>query len=232
MLLIFDLDDTLIDTSGSIAPPLLEKALDRMVKAGMAVTNVKEARGMLARLYSSSASGTSGMREFVELMDGTPALAEVGIETIYDPVHWDRPVRATEGANELLELFARDHQLALVTLGREEVQKRKLEAGGIESSLFSMVCVTQERNKALSYTRVLEKLGFTPSQAIMIGDRIELDLSPAKALGITTVHIRQGRGLGNTGLKRDVDYTILSLSELVPIVERLASIGRSSLKQK
>ena len=222
MLLIFDLDDTLIDTSGSIAPPLLEKALAAMVADGLEVTNMQEAHGMLTRLYASAGSGKSGMREFVELMEGPQELAEVGIKVVYDPANWDDPVRTTEGACDLLSELAKDHQLALVTLGNEEVQRRKLEAGGIDSDLFSMVCVTPERNKGVIYKRVLEELGFAPKHAIATGDRISLDLSPAKALGITTVHMRQGRGLGNTGLKRDVDYTILRLQELAPIVERLA----------
>ena len=61
-------------------------------------------------------------------------------------------------------------------------------------------------------TTNLEKIA--PKNSLVCGDRICFDLTPAKELGFKTVQIVKGRGVGNTGLKNDVDYTILHLSEL------------------
>lgn len=58
-----------------------------------------------------------------------------------------------------------------------------------------------------------------PEEAVMIGDRLDNDIAPAKALGMKTVWIRQGFG----GLQEPLggadtpDHTIHSLSELPAI---------------
>ena len=43
------------------------------------------------------------------------------------------------------------------------------------------------------FRTILDKAGFTASEAIMIGDRLDNDIIPAKRLGIRTVWFRQGR---------------------------------------
>ncbi|MFD2261712.1 HAD family hydrolase [Lacibacterium aquatile] len=43
------------------------------------------------------------------------------------------------------------------------------------------------------FLTVLEGLGATPGEAIMIGDRIDNDIAPARRLGITAIRLRIGR---------------------------------------
>jgi HAD superfamily hydrolase (TIGR01549 family) len=66
----------------------------------------------------------------------------------------------------------------------------------------------------------LDKAGCRPHQAIMIGDRLDNDIKPAKALGMGTVWVRQGyHGLA---MPRDEsekpDFTINSIDELPGIL--------------
>ncbi len=38
-----------------------------------------------------------------------------------------------------------------------------------------------------------EALGVTPAECILVGDRVDADIAPAKALGMATIHFRTGR---------------------------------------
>jgi putative hydrolase of the HAD superfamily len=42
-------------------------------------------------------------------------------------------------------------------------------------------------------TTIAEALGVTPVDCIMVGDRLDTDIAPAKALGMTTIRFRTGR---------------------------------------
>ena len=44
-----------------------------------------------------------------------------------------------------------------------------------------------------AFTAVVEALGIAPAECIMVGDRLDNDIAPAKALGMATVLFRTGR---------------------------------------
>ena len=66
------------------------------------------------------------------------------------------------------------------------------------------------------FETALEKAGCPPHEAVMIGDRLDNDVAPAKALGMKTVRVRQGFGvLQSPRSEADTpDFEIGSLSEL------------------
>lgn len=65
----------------------------------------------------------------------------------------------------------------------------------------------------------LDKANCTPQEACMIGDRLDNDILPAKALGIKTVWIKQGFGVLQKPLSKseEPDHFINNLSELLEI---------------
>ena len=65
----------------------------------------------------------------------------------------------------------------------------------------------------------LGKANCIPQEACMIGDRLDNDILPAKALGMKTVWIKQGFGALQKPLLKseEPDYTINNLTELLKI---------------
>ena len=65
----------------------------------------------------------------------------------------------------------------------------------------------------------LERANCKPEEAVMVGDRIDNDMIPAKKIGMKTVWIKQGFG----GLSEQMteaqqpDYSVDSLKELLPL---------------
>lgn len=66
------------------------------------------------------------------------------------------------------------------------------------------------------YRLALSLAGYAPEETVMIGDRLDNDIAPAKALGMKTVWLRQGFGALQIPKKPEYtpDYTIDSLTEL------------------
>lgn len=217
MLLVFDLDDTLIDTSGTVVPVLLKDAFDHMLKRGLTVSEA--GFDELKALDAASENSQDAIFEYIELHGGTKDDADAAFRRICDVDAFSFPIETFEGAIPLLEELSREHTLVLATRGIPAIQEKKLELSGINPDLFEYIHITERGEKKPIYQKILSETGVTPEQTFTIGDRIKKDLTPAKELGMNTIHVKRGRGLGYTGVKKDVDYTIIHLNQIKPILE-------------
>lgn len=197
----------------------LVDALHRMCAAGLFVEKIEEAEASLKRIDRTKLSAEETLKEFLESCGADEKYLEVGLKEIYENLKIDMPVDLVEGAEELLTEFNLLHTLAIVTIGKQETQLAKLKKAGIDLSLFSRIVVLEERNKKFHYQKIAGELGFLSSEVIVCGDRIHIDLTPAKELGFKTVHIKRGRGLNSCEPKSDVDFTISRLSEMKDIIK-------------
>jgi putative hydrolase of the HAD superfamily len=217
-LIIFDLDDTLIDTTGSITPVKLEQALVKMVEAGLEIGNFEDALDILKRLDTATESASQTLLEFLEITNGDKKYFDIGKAEVYGHLPSDFPVFPLDQALEVLGELAEQHQLALVSMGRPDQQMLKLKNAGIDSTIFSKMIISEDPDKKPHYKTILDELGFTPTQTLVCGDRIGRDLTPAKELGCITVQMQWGRGLNSTYSPRDVDYAIRKLSQIKDIL--------------
>ena len=66
----------------------------------------------------------------------------------------------------------------------------------------------------------LERAGCRPEQAVMIGDRLDNDIAPAKRLGMKTIWVKQGFGGLSTPRtpEETPDFTVGNLSELCSLI--------------
>lgn len=96
---------------------------------------------------------------------------------------------------------------------------------------FDVICASAEEgldkpDPAL-YRRALTRAGCAPADAVMIGDRTDNDVAPAKSLGMQTVLIRQGYG-GHDTIHHEgeiPDVTVDKLTDLLPLFETPSSCG-------
>lgn len=222
MLIIFDLDDTLIDTSGCITPFKLQMALKKMVDLGLEVNDFEGAHAHLKKLDAASQSSQETLFKFLESVGAEPSsfLEEALIEmkTILPS---EFSISTLEGAGDVLRELRRDHQLALVTIGNRSLQLQKIAQAKIDPSLFSRLVIVEKGGKKDHYQTLMRELNVFPESVIVCGDRIAIDLTPAKELGLKTVHMRWGRGLNSKEPKSDVDYSISRLNEMNQIVKGL-----------
>lgn len=218
MLIIFDLDDTLIDTSGCITPVKLEAAFERMMSEGLKVEDEQEALQMLQRLDETAESSRHTLSEFLEILGADEKFYSIGVEEVYNDIPFDIPIFTLDHALEVLLELKASHDLALVTVGNPPLQLYKLEKAGIDSTIFSKIVVTKDRDKKPHYQTIVSDLGYAPRDTFVCGDKVAVDLVPAKELGFKTIHMRWGRGKNSHPLKGAVDYVVTGLRQIKEIL--------------
>lgn len=218
MLIIFDLDDTLVQTTHTLTPHLLENAVVKMQSEGLYLPDLKAAVAQIQEIDRTSPGSKKTLQFFLKIHGGGEKFLEIGLNELNKELSPSLPLKPMGRAQEILESLSRKHLLAVVSSGVESRQRAKMEKAGIEPSLFSKIIVCCKTEKEFYYQALAREMKVAPSEVLVCGDRIEVDLLPAKKLGFTTVHIRQGRGEIEPLSHEAVDFSITKLSEIQELV--------------
>jgi len=92
--------------------------------------------------------------------------------------------------------------------------------GALFDAFVTSISIGERKPKPGMYLAALDRVGCTPSEAVMAGDDARVDLAGATALGIATVLVNRP---GSKGPADDAPatYVVTSLAELPAILERL-----------
>ena len=124
-------------------------------------------------------------------------------------------------AQSLLERLAGSYKLGVIANQSPGSQARLQRYGLL--SYFLVVVASAEAGVAKPDPRIFElalaEAGCTPTTALMIGDRPDNDIYPAKRLGLKTVRIRQGYAASQEPRSPDyeADVTVDHLTDLLPL---------------
>lgn len=167
MLIIFDLDDTLLATSKKLVPALYRAISNSFPCSEEVYKSLQETQ---ARLSSSSQT----LRQF-----GHPEL----VEDLFFSLCKEFPdCFLLEKEKALLQRLSVEHRLAVVTFGSKSWQQAKIDAMHLEERVDEVI-ICEEGSKGPFYEVLMEKFGFTPEQTLVCGDRLDRDLKPALELG-------------------------------------------------
>ena len=197
--LFFDMGSTLIDET-KVYDDIFQKIA---VAAGVSVEFVKtQAIGFYRQ-------NKRGHREVIRLLgvdypEWSPLYEELYPDTM-----------------ECLRILKKKYKLGIIANQIPGAEKR-LEEMGIRR-YFDVIVSSAEEGVAKPDPRIfniaLIRAGCTPEQAVMIGDRIDNDIVPAKQMGMKTVWIKQGVGRywNIQGDCETPEYEVNSLSELLSL---------------
>jgi 8-oxo-dGTP diphosphatase/putative hydrolase of the HAD superfamily len=96
---------------------------------------------------------------------------------------------------DVLRKLAQDYRLGIVANSGEDMIA-KLEAANLLAHFTSHMTadmIGYFKPDIRYFARVLGELRAVPEEAVMVGDRIDCDVAPAKALGLKAVRLRVGR---------------------------------------
>lgn len=138
------------------------------------------------------------------------------------PWHSEDEAPYSDAQSTLEALRSKGYNLGIIAnqkLGTAE----RLENWGLRQ-YFDVIAASAELGCAkpdkVIFEKALELAGCAAQESVMIGDRLDNDIIPAKAVGMKTVWVRNGLAkYQDTGLGESVaDYQIGSLSELLLII--------------
>ena len=113
---------------------------------------------------------------------------------IKTPWHSEDETPFPDAAPTLEALKHRGFRLGVIA-NQEPGAKARLDAWGL-GRFFSVIASSAELGVAKPnreiFLRALELAGCEPEHAVMVGDRLDNDIRPAKELGMTTIRVRKG----------------------------------------
>lgn len=121
-----------------------------------------------------------------------------------------------------LHLLVNEYKLGIIA-NQQPGTLSRLKKFGI-SEYFSLVVASAEEGVAKPDERIfelaMERADCFPEEAVMIGDRLDNDIAPAKRLGITTIRVLQGYGKYSSPLSdyEIPDFTVSCLDEICGIL--------------
>lgn len=126
-----------------------------------------------------------------------------------------------DAAPVLAELKRRGFRLGVVA-NQEPGTEQRLAAWDL-LQYFDVVAPSAELGLAKPdpaiFRRALDRAGCAASEAVMVGDRLDNDIAPAKRLGFCTVRILRGLGVHHSprSAAEEPEYTIRELAELLSL---------------
>lgn len=199
--LFFDMGSTLLDETG-VYEDIFHKIA---VAANVSEDLVKE---KATEFYKQNKKGD---KEVVKIYEIESPKWNPGLERVYGD---------TKAA--LIEL-KKKYKIGIIA-NQMYGSEGRLENFGIRKYLDVIVASAEEgveKPDRRIFDIALERAGCKPCEAMMIGDRIDNDIVPAKKLGMKTVWIKQGFGRlwKIEGEEQVPDYEVESLMELVEILK-------------
>lgn len=229
---VFDLDDTILDTSGTLIPVAARRAIETMLQA----MNLQDdpSKWISKRIDILRADPRADV--WLKLAGGNETIAETGRRAFFAyPVELlpDEAIRTTPGAFEILAWAEKRATLHLVTSGDLVTQRKKVERLGIGHFFESIQVVTAKH--ALAPATIYEPTTATKYEAfakiqtrypdvpcgdfLSIGNRVDTDLGEAKRHDWKTAWIRYGEHANLTPQNQFEipDFEVASLADLLSI---------------
>ena len=123
---------------------------------------------------------------------------------------------------EILEQLGQEYKLGIIANQLPGLEERLKDFGILDyfDAIFSSADLGLAKPDPAIFRLALQKTNCLPHQAIMIGDRLDNDIAPAKRIGMKTIWIKQGfsRLAQVKKLEERADWTVEKLTDVLPIL--------------
>jgi FMN phosphatase YigB (HAD superfamily) len=221
--LIFDLDDTIVDTFASLIEPLEREAADEMVAAGMRDADANEVVELILRLRQEEPDSIE--ERLVEKYPEAEGRALEARRKVFAHASPDK-LRIEPAVKEMLRELSKRYDTYLLTTGRTDFQNRKLDNLEIRG-LFKEVEVLasgSEETKERWLASLIER-GYDAQAVVVVGNRLDNEIKAGHRLGMITVWMKYGEGSGLIPCEETghPDYVIRDISEFPGVLARIES---------
>lgn len=226
--IIFDLDDTLYDCTGSLLEASRRRAAKAMVNDELNCTEeeaylmqkeLSEKFGPYYLVFNEIAKKFGLDNEFVD-----NALKAYNSDEVSDIQLFPDAVPT------LKKLSLEKYKLFLLTTGIHERQHKKIELLNLKAYFDEVIINDQEVGLLMEgcLDAILKKYSLRPGDVIVVGDRVREELRIAKSMGMTTVQMLHGRFKIESAhdISSKPDYKIKRLFQL-PSLLKLRDVGRT-----
>lgn len=223
--LIFDLDDTLMDTWGQLVKVALTEACNAMIRAGLK-TDIDTAVAFRSALYKEDPRcdfwkalvEKFGVNEGIE----ASAVSEIGDHSFHHR-NVKEEIRLFPGAREMLERLQNSYKVSLVTAGSYKTQTQKVSRLDIEILFTEIYCVdpSQGMTKLDAFRKILNLSSDDAGTYLVIGNRLDHEIRMGKSLGMDTCYMKHGEyiHMSPSCPEEEADFVIGDITDLEHLLE-------------
>ncbi|MEE6249114.1 MAG: HAD family hydrolase [Bdellovibrionota bacterium] len=223
--LIFDLDDTLMDTWGQLVANALEEACSKMINLGLnaSIQDDIQYRRQLYKEKSRSNFCEKLVQHFgVQAQSDSEKVISAGNKAFYQRQIFEN-IEVFPGVHDLLKNLQLSYNLYLVTSGNAETQNQKIKLLDIESYFKCIFCVDPfaGQSKKTAFEKILRTTNTQGSENLSIGNRIDMEICQAKELGMDTCLILHGEyiHLEPSCPEERPDFKLEKATEIIRLLE-------------
>lgn len=228
-LIIFDLDDTLVNTS-DVFWRVREAAVKAISHAGFDAESIRirfeeiENENIIKYGYTYSRYEIS----FMQLADELHLCDELRSELqdiTRELTHKEGIPRLIDGAVELLSWCAERYDLCLLTRGNRVFQNFKIRVNELDQFFQRSNTYVVDVKNANVLMSILQSRGYGPEDAWVIGDSIIADINPALEIGARCIHynFKHAHYVWTQDAGESISeyyYTVNRLAEAIPIISK------------
>ena len=229
--ILFDLDDTLYDCTGSLVEVARRRAARALIDSGLQMS-LQEAYDLQIKLQEAHGPRFNVFERIAE----NHGLDDSAIHHALEAYHSDEVegVKLFDDVEQTLQTL-RDEgfKLALISTGVHNRQEKKVELLGLKPYFDHIEINDSERGYLTQqvFEHVLSRFGVRGDEAVVVGDRIYSELRIGKTYGMTTVQMLHGRfkDLIPETTEERPDYQISRISELTNVLhlaDRQRNVGQ------
>ena len=218
---IFDLDDTLYDCSGSLIDASRSRAAKALVEAGLPCTE-EEVYQLQKELSEKHGPYHLIFNEIVNKYNADSKLVTIAYKA-YNSSEVSEIKPFPYVISTLKELKEKGYKLFLLTVGVHERQEKKINILGLKPHLDEIVISDQEIGLPMEdcMRDLIERHTINFREAVMVGDRVREELRIAKSLGMTTIQMLHGRFKNEPAVNEcdKPDYKIKRIFQITTILQ-------------
>lgn len=215
----FDLDDTLMDTTGILVPRAALNAFQILIDAGLKLTleQCEEKRTQMIKNVShkdvfATLAKDHGTTETLKVLDHAN-------KAFYEP-HLQNQLPLLEGARQNIDQLKNNYSLYIVTAGFESAQNQKVKALGIHRDFKKVFVVNslEKERKFGAFQKILELENIQPDELLCIGNSLSSEIKDAKKLGAVACYFEFGedRGAVSSDPAEKPDYHVKHHFDVIP----------------
>jgi uncharacterized cofD-like protein len=226
--IIFDLDDTLYDCTGSLLEASRKRAAKAMVNAGLPCTE-EEAYLMQKELSEKHGPYYPVFNEISITFNMGHELVRSALKA-YNSNEVNGIQLFPDVIPTLKKLAQEKYKLFLMSTGIYERQHKKIELLDLKPYFDEIIINDQEVGLLMEdcFEAILRKYSLSPQNVVVVGDRVRGELRIAKSKGMVTVQMLHGRFKDETAYDRSnkPDYKIKKFFQL-PTLLKLKATGKT-----
>lgn len=219
--IIFDLDDTLFNTSKQTVPFAIKESCEIMIKMGLN-TDVKSCVEYRKNL-SQDLQKPHPYKALVHNFGLKPDCNKKQVIQSGEDAFYKRKIKEDIDTfpyvRETLSYLSQKYYLFLVSAGHQDTQSQKVQKLKISSFFLEKIYVPYNKplEKQRAFRNLLEKTRSAPHQFLCVGNSLDKEIKEANALGMITCHVLNDSPIKNQpqSVEEIPNFQITFFSELL-----------------